>query len=47
MGQWGTDPREAQLPVLRTRLDNVREEKQRVKQELDRLAEEERAQRHP
>jgi hypothetical protein len=36
-----SDPKEAQLPVLRGNLENVREEKQRVKQEL------ERAQRQP
>jgi chromosome segregation ATPase len=47
VGQWGTNPSEVQLPALRARLDNVREEKQREKQELDRLAAEERTQRQP
>ena len=31
-----TDPAEAELPVLRGNLENVREEKQRVRQELER-----------
>ena len=31
-----TDPTEANLPLLRGRLENVRDEKQRVRHELDR-----------
>jgi hypothetical protein len=46
-GQWGTDPSEAQLPRLWSRLDDVRREKQRVRQQPDRLAEEERTQYQP
>jgi len=31
-----TDPAEANLPLLQGRLENVRDEKQRVRHELDR-----------
>ena len=46
-GHWGTSSSEGQLPLLRSHLDDVRKEEQRVRREVDFLAAQERAQRQP